>query len=871
MPAPTRQQITRQLPAIIALIAGVVISVAAAWTVHGWGQRSLYKSLGQLAADRLEVLQGQLIRSMEELNAITSLFAVDQNVTRAQFRDFVSGPLARQAEVQALAWDARVAGKDRAAVEARARADGLKNFHFTEESAPGVMVPAGIRSEYFPVYYLESLEKNQPALGFDVNSEPRRRTALELARDTGRATATVPLRLAQEPGSQQGFLVFQPIYTGPAATVAERRSKLLGFAVAVFRIGDLVQASLHPAASRGVSVSIIDPAEGVEIYRENAGPPGSLPPWQTNIEVAGRPWNVIFQPTARFETTSFDWEAGGVLGAGLLITFLLAAYLWSHARQVAAIRQRVEEATHDLSLEIAERKKIESALRLARDDLEKRVAERTAELAASNDALQDEVAIRKDAEAEAAAANRAKSEFLANMSHEIRTPLNAILGYSQILLSGSGLHPFQRDAMGTIASSSNHLLRLVNEILDLSKIDAGRMEIALGDMDLVQVAGDLVRMFHLLCEEKRLGLRVVGLEGLRRAPVRGDEGKLRQVLINLVNNAVKFTETGGVTLIIRREAGENWHFEIVDTGPGISADQQQHIFRPFVQGEKTGQVGGTGLGLTIAKRQVELMGGSLQVESSRGQGSRFYFTLTLPPAGGIEASPELPARQFERLAPGCAVRALVVDDIRENREVLSVMLDMIGCEVILAENGRQAVEAARVSRPDIVFMDIRLPEMDGLEATRKIIEELGPRGPKIVATSASVLEHQRADYQAAGCHGFAAKPFRAEHIYSLLETLLGAEFTYRAVPAGETTTAMDLNEISLPEELISRMVMAAELHSTTVLKACFKEVENFGPNEQRLAEHLRSFLRSYDMETIQRIIAQLPVAGAAGLSTVSSS
>jgi signal transduction histidine kinase/CheY-like chemotaxis protein len=858
MPLSFFQRAQRHYPAIIALVVGVAVSVAAACLVHGWEKRSLNKALAQVAQDRVEVLRGQLIRSMEGLHAITSLYAVNPNVTRSQFRDFVRDPLARQPEVQALAWDARVEGKDRAAWEARAQADGFKNFHFTEENAQGAMVTAGTRPEYFPVYYLESLERNQPALGFDVNSEARRRTALDLARDTGKATATEPLRLAQEPGSQQGFLVFQPIYNGPASTVAERRQDLRGFAVAVFRIGDLVNSSLQSALDRGITVSIRDQQEGSEIYHRSAGPAAPLTPWTTSVEVAGRTWDIAFQPTPKFGETRFDWQTGGALVTGLLFTFLLCAYFLNQGRQVAAIHRRVEEATHDLSLEIAERKKIESALLLARDGLEKRVDERTAELAASNEALQTEVGTRKQAEAEAEGANRAKSEFLANMSHEIRTPLNAILGYTQILMSGSGLHPFQRDAMGTIASSSNHLLRLINEILDLSKIDAGRMEIAIGDVDLVEMARELDSMFHLSCEEKRLGLRVEGLDGLTSAPVRGDEGKLRQVLINLLSNAVKFTDTGSVTLAIRHGESDLWRFELIDTGPGIAPDRQKLIFKPFMQGENAGRYGGTGLGLTIARRQVELMGGNLEVESTPGRGSRFHFTLTLLPGTATRSTSTRPDAQVEHLAPGCSVRALVVDDIRENREVLTLMLDMIGCEVILAENGRQAIEAACASRPDIVFMDIRLPEMDGLEATRRLIEELGPTGPKIVATSASVLAHERAGYMEAGCHDFAAKPFRAEHIYDCLKSLPGVEFTYKPIESGEIEPAIDLNDIALPEELISRMVMAAELHSTTVLKACLKELDQFGPNEKRLAEHLRGFLRSYDMETIQRLIAQLP-------------
>jgi len=841
-------------------VLGIVVSCAVAFIAHGWEEKTLSKALQESAEDRVEVLRGQLIRSMEVLHAITSLYAVQKNIPRGEFRAFVSGPLKRQPELQALAWDARVSGKDRPAVEARTRAEGFRNFVFTEENAAGQLIPAGARDEYIVVLFLESLEKNEPALGFDVSSESKRRLALEQARDTGEAIATEPIRLAQEQGSEQGFLEFQPVYDGSADNVAERRAHLLGFAVAVFRIGDLVNSSLHAAVERGIAVTIRDAADGREIYRAEAGAGSNLPPWETSVNVAGRVWNIDFQPTAQFALARTSWQWLGVLVAGLLMTFLLTAYFWNHQRQVEAIKRRVQEATEDLSLEIAERKKIEQALIFARDDLEKRVEERTSELAASNEALQREVITRKQAEVDAEAANRAKSEFLANMSHEIRTPLNAILGYTQILLSGTGLHPFQRDAMGTISSSSNHLLRLINEILDLSKIDAGRMEITLTAFDLAGMANDLVGMFQLSCEEKRLGLRIEGLEGIRSVRVAGDEGKLRQVLINLLSNAVKFTERGSVTLKIQRETESRWHFEVRDTGPGISVEQQKLVFKPFQQGANAGAFGGTGLGLTIARRQVELMGGRLELEAEWGRGSRFHFTIEFAPATDAEGAGLEPLREVEHLAPGCAVRALVVDDIRENRDVLSVMLSMIGCEVMLAESGRQALEVVRVSHPDIIFMDIRLPEMNGLDATRHILKDFGESGPKIVATSASVLEHERASYLEAGCHDFAAKPFRAERIYACLHVLLNVDFVYKQRFSGSSEpAAIDLSQITLPEDLVSRMVMAAELHSTTVLKNCLKEVEQFGPREQRLAEHLRSFLTSYDMETIQRIIAQIPL------------
>ncbi len=799
---------------LLVLVVGVGVSALLFALLHHAETRDLQDAIEQVAKDRVEVLRGQVLRSMEVLHGIASLYAARGEVSREEFRAFVSGALSRQPELQALAWDPRVPGRERTAWEERAHAAGFPGFHFTEERPDGTIGPASPRAEYFPVYFLEALLRNEAAFGFDVSAEPHRREALEKARDSGLPIATAPLRLAQEPGSQRGFLVFQPLYRGTPTTTAERREQLTGFAVAVFRIGDLVEASLRAAGDKGIAVSIIDAVEGRTIYHQE-GERRALEKWTTPLDVAERRWTLVFEPVAAFRTAPFHWQSRSALGGGLVLTGLLAAYL-------------------------------------------RRDSRRSEELARSNAALLAEVTTRKAAESAAEAASRAKSEFLANMSHEIRTPMNAILGYAQILLRDAALHPFQRDALTTIANSCDHLLRLINEILDLSKIDAGRMELTPTDFDLAALVRELTAMFQHPCEEKQLGLRVEGLDAGVPTVVRGDEGKLRQVLINLLGNAVKFTERGRVTLRLNTGEGDAWQFEVSDTGPGISPDAQRVIFKAFQQGPGARPHGGTGLGLTIARRQVELMGGSLGVRSEPGAGSNFFFTLVLPDARGTgQASARTP--RVRRLAAGSKVRTLVVDDIRENREVLSTMLAGIGCEVVLAENGRQALEAVAASRPGIVFMDMRMPEIDGVEATRRLVSDYGALGLKVVATSASALEHEREMYLRAGCDEFVAKPFRAERIYGALQHLLGVEFEYEpAAPGAEPAPVLDLGRISLTEDLTMRLMMAAELHSATVLKSCLREVEQTGPSGVRLAEHLRGFLASYDMETIQKIVAQLP-------------
>lgn len=791
-------------PALVALAAGVVLSVLVTAALWHSREKTRRDEVQRIAQDRVDVIRGQVLRSMEALHGVAALFAAKPDISRTEFAKFVGGSLDRQPELQALAWDPRVTDDERAAWEEKARTEGFPGFVFTEEISEGHRVPAGRREIYYPVYYLESLRKNAPAFGFDVGSEPRRRMALLRARDTGEPTATAPIRLAQEPASQQGFIVFQPVYHGPEATVEERRVSLIGFATAVFRIGDLIELTLGRRSGNPVALTVLDQEDGSRLYRQDGLRTESAPSWETFLDVAGRKWTLKFEPTPAFPRSNSDLLPWGALAAGLAVTGLTVAYLLGTARRTADMRR--------------------------------------------------EVAVRKAAEAAAESANQAKSEFLANMSHEIRTPMNAILGYSQILSRDDALPSFHRDAVATIISSGGHLLHLIDEILDLSKIDAGRMEMTFSDFDPAGLVRELAAMFQHPCEEKQLGLRVEfsGMSG----PVRGDEGKLRQVLINLLGNAVKFTRAGVVGLKVSR-TGDDWRFEVTDTGPGVALEMAEKIFDPFQQGADHTKTGGTGLGLAIARRQVELMGGTLDLKSELGKGSVFIVTVKLP--ASALAREAAAARTISRLSPGSRVRALVVDDIAENRSVLSTMLAQIGCEVVLAEEGRQALEVARVSKPGIVFMDIRLPGADGLQITRRLAEDQPEL--KLVATSASALARDREECLQAGCDDFVAKPFRAERIYQCLIGLPGVVFEYdEPSPAEDAAATIDLGRVTLPQELSTRLTVAAELHSATVLKNCLADVEALGPAGERLARHLRGFLASYDMKSIQRLIAQIPTA-----------
>ncbi len=795
-------------PVWIALVAGVTLTFLVSGVIWKADERAQRQGLERMAHDKADLIRWQILRSTEVLQGVAAFLESRPETTREEFKKFVSGALVRHPDLQALAWNPLVRDAERKAWEERARAEGFAGFEFKQEKPGGGLESATARPFHFPVYFLESLEKNAAALGFDVGSESRRLAALERARDTGESIATEPIRLAQESGSQLGFVVFHPVYTQPAATLEDRRAALSGFCTAVFRIGDLIELTLRPGDISPVQLTVFD-RKGAEIYRQGRTKSAGLIAPDIPLEVAGESWILRFEATPTFGAAGIGLRPWVTLIAGLVITGLLASYLWNGARQAAALSR--------------------------------------------------EIAVRKCAEDSADFANRAKSDFLASMSHEIRTPMNAILGYAQILARDAALPPFHRDMVATVLSSGNHLLRLIDEVLDLSKIDAGKIELTTADFDLTALFSELVAMFQHPCEERHLGLLAEAPALICPVMVRGDEGKLRQVCINLLGNAVKFTKRGRVTFRALRQAPDEWRFEVEDTGIGIPPDMRERIFEPFQQGLGTHAETGTGLGLAIAKRQIEILGGELAVTSELGKGSVFHVTLTLP-AASDPAVRRSGGRDTLKLAHGQQVRALVVDDIAENRDVLATLLTLVGCEVVLAEHGRQAVEVVGVSKPQIVFMDIRMPDFCGIEATRQIVRDYGATGIKIVATSASAMSHERERCVQAGCDDFVAKPFHAERIYETLRSLLGVEFIYQERPETSEFAHIDLSSLTLPEDLSSRMAMAAELHSATVLKSCFLELEALGSTGQRLAQHLRTLLASYDMKTIQRILAQIPIS-----------
>jgi PAS domain S-box-containing protein len=468
-----------------------------------------------------------------------------------------------------------------------------------------------------------------------------------------------------------------------------------------------------------------------------------------------------------------------------------------------------------------------------------------------------DVTERKRYEQSLQQANRAKSVFLANMSHEIRTPMNAILGFSQLMLRDQDLTPRQCQYLATINRSGEHLLALINDILEMSKIEAGRTTLNLSTFDLPALLKDLEMMFRVRTDEKKISFSVEMIGDDVPRYIVGDTNKLRQVFINVLGNAVKFTEHGGVGLRVsadrRGAAGPLLRVEIEDTGPGISADDQEKLFRHFEQ-TKTGQQAGTGtgLGLAISREFVRLMGGAITVSSQVGKGS--VFTIELPlkegESQGVEAKEK--SRQVLRLRPGqAACRVLVADDVEDNRQLLAQLLTPIGFEICLATNGAEAVQEFERWRPHLVLMDFRMPVMDGHEAIRQIRAMAGGKETKVIAVTASAMDENRQELMAIGADDFIGKPFREGELFEKIHAQIGVEYVY----AEDSASAAPEEQAELtPESLagwsqdvirpMREAVITADLDQ---LLATIRQVEIHDP---RVARGLRQLAEGFQYQKL---------------------
>jgi PAS domain S-box-containing protein len=481
-----------------------------------------------------------------------------------------------------------------------------------------------------------------------------------------------------------------------------------------------------------------------------------------------------------------------------------------------------------------------------------------------------DITARKESEAilikakqDAEIANKAKSIFLANMSHEIRTPLNAIIGFSQLMNRDKDLSDAQKEYNSAIITAGEHLLMLINDILELSKVEAGRLMLNPVNVDLSILFNDLQLIFKEKSTSKQLRF-VFEADGNLPRIVLVDESKLRQIFINLIGNAIKFTDYGSITLRARfakkMQGISHLIFEIEDTGCGIPENELSKIFSYFTQtsaGIKKGS--GTGLGLALSRELAILMGGNISVSSEVGKGSVFTFNVEIK-EGSSEIFEQNPAKRVISLVKNQKKHlVMVVDDNIENLQIVVMLLKMVGFETLEATNGKDAIEKFEQWSPDLILMDLRMPVMDGYEATRHIkLTDKGIHTP-VIAITANILEEDRNRIETIGIQGFIGKPFRENELFDTIGRILGLQYIYEEVTPASQEILLYLGESiagdieKLPDSLRLKMLEALAIADMKQFKKLIGSVDK---ENSDLVHHLMGLAKNYDYDHLLQILSK---------------
>jgi len=493
------------------------------------------------------------------------------------------------------------------------------------------------------------------------------------------------------------------------------------------------------------------------------------------------------------------------------------------------------------------------------ENLERRIAERTDYIDTINKNLQVEIhehkkseAMLEVAKAEAERANNARTNFFSGMSHEIRTPLNAILGYSQILMHDRSLSGESHREIETINASGEHLLSLINQVLEMSKIESGKTEASIESCSVTAVLRELKNMFAMSASKKGIEFSV-DIPANLPASVLTDESKLKQILINLIGNAIKFTETGSVKVEVAliADAPDRLAFKVSDTGGGIAPEDILKIFRPFEQTDAGRSKGGTGLGLPISQKYCQLLGGELEIQSELGAGTSFSFSIDAPSHVAEAAADEIEAR-IDGILKGTAPRVLVVDDRETNRDILAKILEPLGFPTAQAANGAEALELIESWNPGIILLDLVMPEMSGKDLIRIIRTDPAKDRVRIIVITASVLDNESENVLKIGADAFIRKPFREKVVLEAIGKLADLEYSYADADEApgyrqDEEAALAARFAALPRDLSSTLsdsIKSGDLEEVKALADSVAEVD------AALAEGIRKMAENFQIKRL---------------------